>query len=80
MEKGGVREVVYYWYIQQGTWLASEYTSRLFMGWHGMLKRRNDGAIVRLITPAGPDVAQARERLNAFVRLLVPVLPQFIQE
>jgi exosortase D (VPLPA-CTERM-specific) len=80
MEKGGTREVVYYWYLQQGTWLASEYASRLFMGWNGMLKRRNDGAIVRLITPAGPDVAQARERLNAFVRLLVPVLPKFIQE
>jgi exosortase D (VPLPA-CTERM-specific) len=80
MEKGGDREVVYYWYLQQGSWLASEYSSRLFMGWNGLMKQRNDGAIVRLITPAGPDVAQARERLNAFVHLLVPVLPKFIQE
>jgi exosortase D (VPLPA-CTERM-specific) len=80
MEKDGVREVVYYWYLQQGSWLASEYASRLFMGWNGMLKRRNDGAIVRLVTPAGPDVAQARERLAKFVHLLVPVLPKFLQE
>jgi exosortase D (VPLPA-CTERM-specific) len=80
MEQGGARQVVYYWYIQQGRWLASEYSSRLFMGWNGLMKRRNDGAIVRLITPAGPDVAQARARLAGFARLLVPVLPKFIQE
>lgn len=80
MEQGGSRQVVYYWYLQQGNWLASEYSSRLFMGWNGLIKRRNDGAIVRLITPAAPDVARARERLTAFTRLLVPVLPQFIKE
>ncbi len=80
MEQAGSREVVYYWYLQQGYWLAGEYSSRLFMGWNGLVKRRNDGAMVRLITPAGPDVAQARERLAAFARLLVPVLPQFIRE
>lgn len=80
VEKGAVRAVVYYWYLQQGNWLASEYSSRLFMGWNGLFKRRNDGAIVRLITPAGPDVAQARERLNAFVHLLVPVLPKFTRK
>jgi exosortase D (VPLPA-CTERM-specific) len=80
MEKGDSREVVYYWYLQQGTWLASEYSSRLFMGWNGLIRHRNDGAIVRLITPAGLDVAQARARLDTFVRLLKPVLPQFISE
>jgi exosortase D (VPLPA-CTERM-specific) len=80
IEQGGNRQVVYYWYLQQGNWLASEYSSRLFMGWNGLMKQRNDGAIVRLTTPASPDVARARERLTAFVRLLVPVLPKFIQE
>jgi exosortase D (VPLPA-CTERM-specific) len=80
MEQGGSRMVVYYWYIEQGRWLASEYSSRLFMGWNGLIKRRNDAALVRLITPAGGDVAQTRERLTAFARLLVPVLPKFIQE
>jgi exosortase D (VPLPA-CTERM-specific) len=80
IEKDGTRQIVYYWYLQQGNWLASEYSSRLFMGWNGLIKQRNDGAIVRLITPAEPDVAQARERLTAFVHLLVPVLPKFIQE
>jgi exosortase D (VPLPA-CTERM-specific) len=80
MQKGGARQVVYYWYLQQGTWLASEYSSRLFMGWNGLMKRRNDGAIVRLITSAEPSVEQARDRLNDFARLLMPVLPKFIRE
>lgn len=72
--------MVYYWYLQQGSWLASEYSSRLSMGWNGLLRYRNDGAIVRLITPAQPSVGQARERLEGFVRLLIPVLPQFIKQ
>jgi exosortase D (VPLPA-CTERM-specific) len=80
IEQGGHRQVVYYWYLQQGSWLASEYSSRLFMGWNGLMKQRNDGAIVRLITSAEPTVTQAQERLNAFVHLLVPVLPKFMQE
>jgi EpsI family protein len=80
IERGGIREVVYYWYLQQGSWLASEYSSRLSMGWNGLIKHRNDGAIVRLITPALPDIDKARERLNAFVGLLVPTLPKFIPQ
>ena len=80
MEQGRTRQVVYYWYLQQGSWVASEYSTRLFMGWNGMMKQRNDGAIVRLITSAEPTVTQARERLDDFVRLLLPVLPQFIKQ
>jgi exosortase D (VPLPA-CTERM-specific) len=80
MEQRDSREVVYYWYLQQGNWVASEYSSRLFMGWNGLMRHRNDGAIVRLITPAGPNAAQARARLDSFVRSLVPVLPQFMSK
>jgi EpsI family protein len=80
MEQRGVKQVVYYWYLQQGHWVASEYASRLFMGWNGLLKHRNDGAIIRLITPAEPSTAQARERLDGFVHLLIPILPEFIKK
>jgi exosortase D (VPLPA-CTERM-specific) len=78
MEKGGSREVVYYWYLQQGSWLASEYSYKLFMGWNGLVRHRNDAAIVRLITSAGDNVAASRQRLNEFVHLLLPELPKFI--
>ena len=78
MEQGPVRQVVYYWYLQRGRWLASEYSFKLFMGFEGLIHRRNDGAIIRLITPAVPTVEAARERVTGFARLLIPVLTQFI--
>jgi len=80
MERGGSQELVYYWYLQQGNWVASEYASRLFMGWNGLIKQRNDGAIVRLVTPVQPDLEAAQDRLNKFVHLLVPVLPKYFRE
>jgi len=80
MEQAGSRMVVYYWYLQRGRWLASEYSTKLFMGLDGLTKQRNDGAIVRLITPASPSAASARERLAAFGELLLPLLPQFIPQ
>lgn len=79
-EQMGNRIVVYYWYLQRGRWLTSEYLNKFYMGYDGLLRRRTDGALIRLITPVGPDLNQARELLASFARLLVPVLPQFIPD
>jgi exosortase D (VPLPA-CTERM-specific) len=76
--KMGARIVVFYWFLQRGRWLTSEYLNKLYMGYDGLLRRRTDGAIIRLVTPAGKDVAAAKERLAAFTNLMIPVLPEFI--
>lgn len=80
MEQMGNRVVVYYWYLQRGRWINNEYMYKLYMAYDGLLKRRTDGALIRLMTPAQPDVESARKRLNSFVSQLVPVLPKFIPD
>lgn len=80
MEQGGSRQVVYFWYLQRGRWIASEYDRYLYMGIDGLTRRRNDGAIVRLISPAIPDVETARQRLDSVAHLLVPELSKFIPQ
>ena len=80
MEQMGNRAVVYYWYLQRGRWINNEYMYKLYMAYDGLFKRRTDGALIRLITPAQPDVESARNRLNSFVSQLVPVLPKFIPD
>jgi len=72
--------VVYYLVPPTRSLAASEFPNKLLMGYDGLVKRRNDGAIIRLITPVGQDVASARKRLESFVKLLAPLLPQFIPE
>jgi exosortase D (VPLPA-CTERM-specific) len=79
IEQSGTRLVVYYWFLQRGRWLTNEYLNKLYIGFDSLFRRRADGALIRLITPAAPDAKSSRERLTAFARLLVPVLPQFIE-
>jgi len=80
VEQMGTRLVVFYWFLQRGRWLASEYLNKFYMGYDGLFRRRTDGAIIRLITPAGDDIESARKRLISFADLLLPVLPQFIPD
>ena len=79
MEQAGARMIVYYWYIQGGRWVANEYARKFFTGYDGLVSRRNDGALIRLITPVAHDPAAALERMDSFVKLLIPILPQYIQ-
>jgi exosortase D (VPLPA-CTERM-specific) len=78
MEYLGERQLVYYWFIQRGRWMTSEYLGKFLMGYDRLINRRADGVLVRLVTPTGQDVKAARERLTTFARLLIPVLPRFI--
>jgi exosortase D (VPLPA-CTERM-specific) len=79
-EQMGTRLVVFYWYMQRGRWLTSEYWNKFYMGYDGLLKRRTDGAMVRLIAPAGDDVPGAQKRLAEFARMLAPVLQNYIPD
>jgi len=83
LDQGGTILVVYYWFIQGGRWVTNEYFNKLYTGFSSLVRRRPDGALVRLITPTAGDpknVKLARERLNSFSELLIPVLPRFIKE
>jgi EpsI family protein len=80
MEKGGGRALVYYWHIQQGRWLANRGTYKFYMGLSSLVQKRTDWALIRLITPVKSDIQAATEHLNSFARLLIPVIPQFIQK
>ena len=80
MDYLGNRSLVYYWFIQQGHWVTSEYLAKFQMVYSRLVSRRADGTLVRLIMPCGDQVQSPQERLTAFTRLLLPILPQFISE
>lgn len=80
MTKTGQRQLTYYWFPQRGRILTNAYQLKLFVFWDALTKQRTDGALVRLITPvfADEDVKDADVRLQAFVRLVVPILQDYI--
>lgn len=80
VDRTGTKLLIYYWYLQRGRWLADETWNKFFMAYDGMVKRRTDGALIRLITPLDGDLEQARERLTRFATAVTPYLFEYIPD
>ncbi len=78
VEKGLDRELVLYWYQGRGRVVASEYWGKVWMVIDAVTRHRTDGALVRIVTPAGDEEPKARARAAEFLRLLYPALDEFI--
>ena len=51
IEQNSVKQVVYYWYEEQGRKIAEEYWARWYLLADAITKNRTDGSLVRLTTP-----------------------------
>jgi len=80
MQKGAYRQLSYYWFPQRGRILTNAYQLKIYNFWDALTKHRTDGALVRIITPVyeGEGPRKAEERLQGFVREIVPVLNQYL--
>jgi EpsI family protein len=79
---GENRQFVIYWYQAHGRSVANEYLAKVYLVADAMRLNRTDGALVRVITPIGPEegVSAARARAEAFTAQLAPMLPRFIPD
>ena len=82
IEMGGTKQLVYYWFQEQGRLLTNEYLVKWFLFWDALTRNRTDGALVRLVTTIPPDgtVRAADGRLAAFARAVSPHLGAFIPD
>jgi len=82
MEKGGVKQLAYYWFPQRGRILTNLYQLKIYAFWDAINRRRTDGALVRLITPVylNEGLTDAERRLQIFARLVVPQLNGFLPD
>ncbi len=82
MEKIGNRQLTYYWFAMRGRTLTDLYRVKFYTFWDALTRQRTDGALVRLITPVyeGENPQDAEARLQRFMRLMVPVLREYIPD
>jgi exosortase D (VPLPA-CTERM-specific) len=80
IERGDIKQVVYYWFDQRGRVLTNEYLVKWYIFWDSLTRNRTDGAMLRLTVPvlAGQTEADADRTLEEFARTLVPVLRPYI--
>ncbi len=79
LQKGESRQMVYYWYQSRGRVIANEYVDRFYMIFDSILRRRSDGALVRISGAVDPEGRQ-KVVLLEFIRELYPHLQEFLPE
>jgi exosortase D (VPLPA-CTERM-specific) len=80
IEKGGQRQLVYYWFDQRGRRIANEYWMKWYLLLDALNRNRTDGALVRITTSVrvNEEVKDADRRLLEFMQLAVPMLTPYV--
>ena len=80
IERGGVKQVVYYWFDERGRKLANEYLAKWYLLADAITKNRTDGSLIRLTTQVFPGETErdADKRLQSFMRDAVPALAGYL--
>jgi EpsI family protein len=71
-EKAGRRQLVYYWFQERGRIVASEFRVKQYLIWDAIMRRRTDGALLRISAPIQDSEEATRRRCLAFMRLALP--------
>ena len=82
IQKGGQKQIVYYWFKQRDRWITSEYAVKFFLFWDSLTRQRADGALVRLVSSmhAGETEAAVDRRLQTMAGLVTPMLSQYVPD
>jgi len=80
LQKAGTgKQLVHYWYQGRGRIIADEYRDRFFMILDSVLRRRSDGALVRISGDAD-NLQAAEQKQMAFLESLLPITIDYIPE
>ena len=77
LQKGTDKQIAHYWYEGRGRVVANEYEDRAFMIWDSIVRRRSDGALVRITGPGNDQKSDIKKQMQ-FMAALMPPLDKFL--
>jgi EpsI family protein len=80
IENGTFDEIMIYWYEGRGRTEASEYRDKINTVWDSILRRRSDGAMVRVMTSVGGDEQRATAAAIDLSARLADNLSEFVPD
>ncbi|HFD10941.1 MAG TPA: VPLPA-CTERM-specific exosortase XrtD [Crenotrichaceae bacterium] len=82
IQKGKIRQLVYYWFDQRGRNLTNEYLVKWFLFWDALTRSRTDGALVRFTTVIidREGLEEVEDRLLKFMQTATPMLNEYIPD
>ncbi len=80
IQKGTARQLVYYWFEGRGARETNDFRAKMSVLYDSLTKGRTDGALVRYLTPIGPDEseAEAEARLVRLMGESLKTLPKYV--
>jgi exosortase D (VPLPA-CTERM-specific) len=81
IRNGDYAEVLIYWYEGRGRAVASEYTDKIYTVFDSVVRRRSDGAMIRVMTPtAGTSDAESVQKAIDLSAQIADRLSEFVPE
>ncbi len=82
IQKGEARQVVFYWFKQRDRIVTNEYLVKALLFWDSLVRRRSDGALIRLVAPVmpGEDDNAADRRLRQFAAVVEPAMTAYVPD
>ena len=77
MQKGGDKQLVHFWYQGRGRIVANEYLDRSLMIFDSIIKKRSDGALIRIIGP-GDYLERDIKKQDALIVALLETIDDYI--
>ncbi len=80
IQKGVSKQLVLYWFEGRGERVANDFRAKMDVLYDSLSKGRTDGALVRFVTPIGPEESEddAQARLLRFMAESLKPLPRFV--
>ncbi len=80
IQKGEERQLVYYWFVERGEVVANEYLKKWWLLRDALLKRRSDGALVRVVLPMDEksDVNETEKHAETFIMEVKRTLTEYL--
>lgn len=78
VNKGGMRQLVYFWFQSEGTAMSTGWEQNWYKFQHRLQSRRNDGTLVRVSSPlpSGKE-REVEDRTQQFAAYLIPQISQY---
>ena len=82
IEKGGIRQLVYFWFQTKDEATYDKSINRFHLSLHAIRRDNTHDLFIRPITPinSAEGIEDAEKRMDGFVREMMPVLLQFLKE
>lgn len=80
LSKPGRSVIAYYWFNSRGRVISNEYMQKFWLVFDSIIKRRTDGACVRIVSPIAETEQESIDHLKAFINSAYPIIKDFLPQ